>query len=464
MDRNMDAITMNGSNEGLGNPVFNYLNVPQWSYFNTPDFLNASFGAPNVIPENNLELVGLSSFGISSIFKGEFSDSYTMIDSLSGEIGEIIELPNVTWINVDMSVFDYVKKEADLISEYFGLPENAFPVSSPHGLNRIGFQDLLDVVWANAAAVFLPQLYTDVVGSYQTSFPNPTFVPFWNDPNFVEFDQFGWPVFTPPPPPFVLPYQVYGRGDVFRYRRFLSNCHNFLSFAYGTQQVVNVFDPRDSFFDRLWANVKKFFPLMIVSRNAFRGLVALNVFSLADRIADGDRAKIKATWEGFGGTFSSLEAAVVLGANRGIGDGGATALLITSATPIILTIISILGDEDDYQNASQIATLLNSAVDAECRQYVAIMANFIISYNLEDLTTEQLSSEFAAAFPQIPSDCVDGILIAYEEGASFVDDLLDNDSPGTPVNPALPPGVPQETDSNNILILGAGIIAINKFL
>jgi len=123
----------------------------------------------------------------------------------------------------------------------------------------------------------------------------------------------------------------------------------------------------------LWNKVKgvviKTNPLYVVGRNAFLGLVKLNVRGFATRLAASivkDSAKVKQVWETtLGGNFSSLSIAAATGKNKkpifppkklkGIGLDPATITALAAAAPIILIVIQKilkpLGQGSDLQDA-----------------------------------------------------------------------------------------------------------------
>jgi hypothetical protein len=70
---------------------------------------------------------------------------------------------------------------------------------------------------------------------------------------------------------------------------------------------------------KIGKQIKKFG--LAPNRNAFLGLVSLNVLNLANRIYGSDRNKVKSTWEKLGGDFSKLQKAVNNGLKKGFGKG-----------------------------------------------------------------------------------------------------------------------------------------------
>jgi hypothetical protein len=96
-------------------------------------------------------------------------------------------------------------------------------------------------------------------------------------------------------------------------------------------------------------------------RNAFLGVVELNLFGYASRIKKANQSKMQKFWEGFGGDFSKLTASVNRGSkkkailskrginglddNIEIGAAPSAAAILAAAAPILAAISKILGRE-----------------------------------------------------------------------------------------------------------------------
>ena len=96
----------------------------------------------------------------------------------------------------------------------------------------------------------------------------------------------------------------------------------------------------------------KFNPATTPARNAFLLLVKLNIFNIARRLYQLQKknpARLKQFWENIGGDYRKLSIAIGVGAKQkpqfaGIGFAPAIPAAITSATPIILKIKSLLNE------------------------------------------------------------------------------------------------------------------------
>jgi len=111
--------------------------------------------------------------------------------------------------------------------------------------------------------------------------------------------------------------------------------------------------------------IAKINPVLGVGRGAFLGLVSLNVRGLATNISNiSNKSELKKKWEAIGGKWSRLEKAVAKGKGKkallgkkkisdevlaeaiygiyGIGDGGASAIAVTAAAPVLAALVPVI--------------------------------------------------------------------------------------------------------------------------
>lgn len=266
-------------------------------------------------------------------------------------------------------------------------------------------------------------------------------------------------------------------GDMMRIQMAGRNIYNTLSATYGTGEYWPAYDP-DSFWDKIWRGVKRFNPAFMVMRGAFQALTELNVFGLAVRM-NADQSKSKRIWvNGFGGKWSNLKSSInsgknksrILGAkcgcgvgcsNCGIGDpvtGGTVAAIIAAATPIVIAIVSAIGDDDTTDAVTNYLNSATAIVSEHCQEYLAAWATFSVQFGFQGLTPAQIGEQFKVSFPNVPDNCVDAFVFLMEE-AEFFDGA--DERGGTQSGFGSETGN-EKTNFLPVALLAAGAVAISN--
>jgi len=448
-----------------------------------PDFSSAGFSFPDSLPQNQFANNNVNYYGAPGY--EPIADKYDIIE-ISDEL---------------IQVFDFLWTEADILEQGFGLAYGSLPRLMPFVYNPVQNQAILDGRYSPVYQSALKALFEKVKQHYEIGTggviaDDSTQEWFGTIQDLIsaaasgDDDDVADAMLQNLQQTIDFPFTTYSTSDLMRLLWFMSNYYNIFSRVFGTGKTFQLYPERDSFWDKLWSGVKKFFPLMVLSRNAFLGLVAVNFADLANKMsAYPDPLALKKTWQDFGGDWNALKNAINNnsdGENITLGDGGATAALIASATPILLAILKIVGVDDD--DVDDIQTLVNGAAATECLQYTEVFASFIQSYSLQDLSMDAINNQFSISFPDVPVECVK-ILNSFTDLTDinpmeflpgFVpDDLFDvgddddddddddlEDSPGGSGSGGGVPddtGLPDDNDANNSnlskFLLPVGVLA-----
>lgn len=443
----MDAMTINGAKssgiKGAGDQRFFDWAQPgdgfNFSATSGAPRNNPFWDAPNRIPENPYSNANVSSFGVSQFLKSTVPPNAITFETSDISLHNTVH-PDPQYNGVVYFVWDgvrkYLKREKELLEQFFNV-ELPTPIYSGDNIRPLQLMQLLRLAYNNET---ITELYTiwnalkldrgsggaqvdvDLIQQQLEGFIN--YFSGDGDPEEIISNSLQLAIETP--------FDYYGPRDAWRLFNFLTQSHNLQTLAYGDGSQITMFPPRDSFWDKLWVGIKKWFPGLIIARNAFLGLVGLNVFNLAGRIdstGTNKRQDISDAWKNLGGNTSSLNGAVNSGKNKNpiMGDAGATATLIAAATPIVVAIIKMLGDED----IDNIVDAVTTAADANCQEYAVAMTDFVASFHLEGTDAGSLIDQFEFQFPDIPDECIESLETIYE---TFTGDPLtpdgDQDSSG----------------------------------
>lgn len=471
----MDAIVLNGANSGM----INFAEPGSgFNFSNPPDFSAQAYIVPDQWGDNPHQTAYLSPYGIvgEDIFGADAVPDNVPIQTLTGGLTSFwyVDANGSPRAAMSLKPLLYLQWEIEAAADLFGWLElPPFPLIDPTvGDTRSTYQTKLDQLYTLALQNEIRNVYLSTVqraNSPGVSFTGETW---WDATPFI-FDDNGEFVGINPlfGLPWNIPFSVYSAGDSSRLMRLCNNVYNFLSYAYGTGQTINLFPPRDSFWDKLWDGVKKYFPLMVAARTAFRGLVATNVFQLADKMAEyDDPNELKKSWENFGGKWSELVDSINDGTSLNTDHLGEPAsALIAAAAPIVAAFLSMLKKQFDIEET--IKQVFQSAVSQECQQYLASWSNFIAEFQLQNLSADQLSQQFAIDFPGVPQDCFD-----FSEVVDKFTDVLpgggtpepSGSGPNPPPDPnTAPPNGTEEIEdpgdsTKNLLILGTVIFALKS--
>lgn len=135
-----------------------------------------------------------------------------------------------------------------------------------------------------------------------------------------------------------------------------------------------------------WKGLKKFNPVLVLGRNSFRTLVALNFQAFGTKLSKVDQKKLRKTWERLGGKWSHLQQAIKKGKRKGIKKGvngimyvappipleePAMATVLASAAPIIAALSKLFKDlkekgvKIDIPGSEKIEKLVNKAKELD---------------------------------------------------------------------------------------------------
>jgi hypothetical protein len=403
----MDALTINGPKGITGPGMFNFSDPPSGLNFVDPPSFDSEFWSfPDVVPANEFAKMTVNFMG-TTLRPANLLQQFFLSDNYEhGHQGAISY--------VTSEVYNFVVKEAELLTNAFNLPVNLWEgIPYPQYMSPAEYQQELDAFfnedWVNEA-------YTAFYSVWDKINQSEGGIIFDDDISWLDLTPFTFvdgelvinPYFI-----FDLPFQIYGPGDANRFWLFFNNSHDMLSQAYGTNQSLGMFPYRpsklDQFFSNLWSGIKKFFPGLIIARNAFLGLVALNVFDIANKMVEhGNTAQLKRTWEGFGGSWNALKNTINDGATSGsIGEPGTAAALITAATPILLAFMKLL--DIGGNSIDEVFNAIASVTGEECNDYVTSMTEFVTSFNLTELASADLNQIFDTEFPDIPEECIEPV-------------------------------------------------------
>lgn len=449
--------------------------------------IDGIYGRPNILPQNTVA-ISYSSYEMNEL------------EELAPESG-----PFISGINFDSSVLEYLTQERNLFSEHI---PNWTPPPPPAGplpaMTREQYQDYLDDnwklggimnnQWRQSSYVLFnsPQHIIDFEAIAQIIM-NPD----WDGADFTNTQStFNWIFENFGPGQIMQQITILSSNDVMRWYLFVGNLYNMLSRAYGTGKKSWGWppsEPRPGFFKRVWSGIKKAFPGLIIVRGAVITVLSMNVREWATKmdnaVDNGGRAKLQKTWEGLGGDWPNLRAAIRTGKNKnaflgtpGLGDPATITAIATAAAAIgglLAAIKEFLPEDwqDEFENAA------NAAAAVNCIQYKNAYLEFFGSL-LDDGAPEDWSAmfdDFEVQFPEIPENCrryfqdagntvgdrfkdqiLDQFLPPGWDNPAGTDDDDDEETSGPTTPPPPPRGVAPGNESGNnsgILVIG-GIIAM----